>query len=134
MSQARYLRRVRRDEAPFVERRTDGLDLCLDCWTTWMGKSDKDLGAHAQKLLRGDSDGYDGNDNSQQRRDDEIAQATDAMIYSLTIVHRWAIYRKCGIATAWRYQHVDYLTVAIDACCELEKKLRGNIATRMLFL
>lgn len=134
MTQASNLRRVRRDENVMVERRTDGLDVCLDCWTTWMGRNDTDLGAKGQKSLKGDGDGYGNTDTSQMRRDNEIAQATDAMIYSLSTAHRWAIHRKAGLATAWRFPQLDYMTVAIDACCELEKKLRGNVATRMLFL
>lgn len=126
--------RVRRGDAPAAAGQRDGLEVCLACWSAWMGQSDKDLGAHSQKLLRGDSDGYDGNDTSQARRDNEIAQATDAMIYSLTVAHRWAIHRKCGIATAWRFPQLDFLSEALDACCELEKKLRGNVATRMEFV
>ena len=134
MTQASNLRRVRREDSPIVERRTDGLDVCLDCWTTWMGRNDTDLGAKGQKTLQGDGDGYGSPDTAQMRRDNEIAQATDAMIYSLTTAHRWAIQRKVGLATAWRFPQLDYMTVAIEACCELEKKLRGNVATRMLFL
>lgn len=134
MTQASNLRRVRREDRPIVERRTDGLDICLDCWTIWMGRNDTDLGAHGQKTLKGDGDGYGSPDTAQMRRDNEIAQATDAMIYSLTVQQRWAISRKCGIATAWRFPQLDYMTVAIEACEALDKKLRSNTATRMLFL
>lgn len=134
MTQASNLRRVRKTDIAFIERRTDGLDICLDCWTTWMGRNDTDLGAQSQKTLRGDGDGYGNTDTSQMRRDNEIAQATDAMIHSLTAAHRWAIHRKSGLATAWRFPNLDYMTVAIEACCELEKKLKGNVATRMVFL
>jgi hypothetical protein len=134
MTQASNLRRVKRDPSPFVERRTDGLDICLDCWKEWMGRNDTDLGAQSQKTLRGDGDGYGNTDTSQMRRDNEIAQATDAMIHSLSSVHRWAIHRKAGLATAWRFPNLDYLTVAIEACEVLEKKLRGNNATRMVFV
>jgi hypothetical protein len=140
MTQASNLRRVRREDNPIVERRTDGLDVCLDYWATWMGKSDKDLGAQRQKLgggAREDGDyesDQNAGDSARMRREDEIAIATDAMINSLTIAHRWAISRKCGVCTTWRYPQLDYLSVAIEACVDLEKKLRGNVATRMLFL
>ena len=133
MTQASNLRRVRKEDAPFTERRKDGMDICLDCWTTWMGRYDTDLGAHSQKLLRGESDGYDGNDTSQMRRDNEIAMATDAMISGLPVAQRWAIARKCGIATAWRFPNLDYMTIAIEACQALEAKLKANTATRMLW-
>lgn len=134
MTQASNLRRVRREDNPIVERRTDGLDVCLDCWTTWMGRNDTDLGAQGQKTLRGEGDGYGSPDTAQMRRDNEIALATDAMIYSLSTAHRWAIHRKSGLATAWRFPQLDYMTVAIEACEALDKKLRANVATRMLFI
>ena len=99
-----------------------------------MGKYDTDLSVQTQKTLRGDGDGYGNSDTSQARRDNEIAQATDAMFSSLKSSHQWAIRRKCGIATVWRFPELDYMTEALAACVELEKKLRGNIATRMEFV
>lgn len=127
-------RRVRHQAAPIATPKRDGLDVCLDCWRTWMGRNDTDLGAQTQKTLRGDGDGYGSPDTSQMRRDNEIAEATEAMISSLRTSHRWAIYRKCGIATAWRFPQLDFMSEALDACEDLEKKLRANVATRMEFV
>jgi hypothetical protein len=126
--------RVRRGDAPAVAGQRDGLEVCLACWKVWMGNSDTDLSVQTQKTLRGDGDGYGNSDTSQARRDNEIAEATDAMVMSLKVSHQWAIRRKCGVATAWNYSQLDFMTEALDACCELEKKLRGNVATRMEFV
>lgn len=126
--------RVRRGAAPSNAGQRDGLEVCLACWKEWMGKRDLDLSAQRMKTLQGDGDGFGSDDTSQARRDNEIAEATDAMIYSLNVAHRWAIHRKCGIATAWRFPQLDYVGEALAACDELEKKLRGNVATRMEFV
>lgn len=140
MTQASNLRRVRREDSPIVERRTDGLEACLELWITWMGKTDKDLGAQRLKLPTRSTEDADyeadftAGDGAQQRRDDEIAMATNAMIESLPRFQRWAIHRKCSITTVWNFPQLDYIGTAVDACVELEKKLRGNVATRMVFL
>lgn len=136
MTQARNLRRVKRTEITFIERRADGLDICLDCWarSMSMGRDDKDLGVQRLKMLCGDGDGYGNEDTSQQRRDNDIAQATNAMIDSLSRLHWWAIRRKMGLTTAWNFPNQDYMNVAIEACAELDKKLRRNETTAVLFL
>jgi len=136
MTQASNLRRVRKDDSPFIERRTDGLDICLDCWVRSMatGRDDKDLGVQRLEMLCGDGDGYGNDDTGQQRRDNEIAVATNAMIDSLSRVHWWAIRRKMGLATVWNYPNQDYMHVAIEACIELTAKLRRNPTTAVWFL
>jgi hypothetical protein len=111
----------------------DALDTCLDCWSTWMGRNDTDLGAQAQRTMKGDGDGLGNSETMAARRDNEIAEATDAMISGLASSHRWAIYRKCGLSTGWRFPQLNFVVHAEEACSELEKKLRTNIATRMLF-
>lgn len=129
------MRRVPKDEvtrptAPAV----DGLAYCLDCWKTWMHRSDTDLGVKGMRSLQGDGDGY-GDDTSYIRRDNEIAEATDAMISSLQRSHQWAIRRKCGITrgNVWRFPQLDAMAEAEAACTELAEKLKKNIATRLLF-
>jgi hypothetical protein len=130
------LRRVRKEDVQattFV--RPDGLDLCLTCWKEWMGRDDTDLGIKNQSTLRGEGDGYGSADTSQMRRDNEIGEATDAMVRSLKVSHQWAMRRKCGIArgNVWNFPQLDYIAEAQEASAELEKKLRVNIATRLLF-
>lgn len=132
---APLLRRVRKEDAaaPFVK--PDGLDLCLTCWKEWMGRNDTDLGIKNQSTLRGEGDAYGGDDSAQLRRDNEIGEACDAMVRSLKVSHQWAMRRKCGLVrhNVWNFPQLDYIVEAQEACIELEKKLRANIATRMLW-
>lgn len=111
----------------------DGLDICLDRWQAWMHRNDTDMSVQTMKTLQGDGDGYGSDETGAMRRNNEIGEATDAMIRSLKMSHRWAIRKKCGMATEWQFPQLDFMTESIDACCELEKKLRVNIATRLLF-
>lgn len=128
------MRRVRKEDVivnTYV--RPDGLDLCLELWKVWMGKVDMDLGVKGQGSLRGDGDGYGDNDAQAQRRDNEIAEATDAMINSLRACDRWAIYRMCSVTTVWNFPNLNYIEAATGAKAALEEKLRKNVATRTLF-
>ncbi|MGZ8339122.1 MAG: hypothetical protein ACXW2U_05355 [Telluria sp.] len=131
------LRRVRSSPSSRVAViQPDGLDLCLTCWREWMARDDADLGIKAHSSMRGDGDGFGSDDSAQLRRDNEIAEATDAMIRSLRSSHQWAIRRKCGVTkhSVWNFPQLSFITEAQDACVELETKLRGNIATRLLWL
>lgn len=109
------------------------LDICLECWKTWMGRNDNDLGAQGQRSLRGDGDGMGNADTFAMRRDNEIAEATDAMIDSLRACDRWAIYRLCSVTTTWNFPLLDFVSAAEAARMRLEEKLRKNVATRTLF-
>jgi hypothetical protein len=132
----RATRRVRKEE---IRRETvaqkDPLDLCLECWKDWIaGDADRDLKAKTMGGLTGNTDGY-GSDlyEAQQARNNEIAAATDAMIESLSPLHRWAIYRLCSVSTPWEYPNADLLTVGPAAQKSLTEKLMKNSCTRMLF-
>jgi hypothetical protein len=123
---------------PWVE--PEALDICLECWKIWMGRHDSDLGAQQQKLRGGEDDGRDPEKDSEsvaaaaeQRRENEIAEATDAAVNNLRACDRWAIYKMCGVSTTWKFPLLDFMQTAIGAKIELEKKLRLNIATRALF-
>jgi len=128
-------RRVRKAEAPvqhFVK--ADGLDTCLACWRDWMtGDQDKDLGMKTMRGLSGEDGGAHDIHEAQQRADIRISEATDAMINSLCRVHIWAIYRACSISSAWRFPNIDVVAAATEAKEELEKKLRANSCTAVLF-
>lgn len=113
----------------------DPVDLCLDMWKRWMaGDPDRDLGAKTMRGLSGEGDGH-GQDlhEAQQASDMRMAQATDAMINSLTRIHVWAIYRACSLTTAWRFPNACLQDVVLEARTELGEKLRKNICTAVLF-
>lgn len=118
----------------------DPLDVCLECWKSWMGRSDADLGTQQQKLLcsgeeenRKDVDCESVAAAAEQRRENEIAEATDAAINSLRACDRWAIYKMCGLSSVWKFPGLDFMHAAIGAKEKLAEKLRENIATRALF-
>jgi hypothetical protein len=118
---------------PWAEQ--DPVDLCLEIWKRWMaGDSDRDLGAKTMRGLSGEGDGH-GVDlhEAQQANDVRIAQATNAMIDSLTRMHVWAIYRACSMATVWNFPNASLMEVAEEARANLRIKLRSNIATGLLF-
>lgn len=113
----------------------DPVDLCLEIWKSWMaGDSDRDLGAKTMRGLSGEGDGH-GVDmhEAQQASDLKVAQATDAMISSLSRVHVWAIYRACGLTTVWNFPNSSLMDVAADARTALSIKLKKNICTALLF-
>lgn len=120
----------------------DPLDVCLECWKSWMGRSDADLGTQRQKLLAGgDEEGEKEREvdlesaaaAAEQRRENEIAEATDAAINSLRACDRWAIYKMCSLSSVWNFPGLDFMHAAIGAKAKLAEKLRENIATRALF-
>jgi hypothetical protein len=134
------MRRVRKEE---VQRETwtkpDGLVHCLECWKSWMLSDDRDLSASRMRLHAGDaqdgtSGGYDSNPYDEQRKADyKVGEATGAMIEDMKPAWRWALYKKCGITTQWKFPLLDFMVVLIDAQADLEKKLRNNIATATFF-
>jgi hypothetical protein len=129
------LRRVRRDEARNSSfARPDGLELCLACWKDWMtGDQDNDLGVKTMRGLAGEGESGPDIYEAQQVADQRIAEATDAMINSLSRIHVWAIYRSCSIATVWKFPNADLLAVAAEAKEQLTEKLKRNVCTATLF-
>ncbi len=134
------LRRVRRDDVKADSWvKPDGLDHCLECWKVWMGRDDTDLGMQLQKTLTG-KDSRDRDDDApgdayamNTKMDNEVAEATDAMIRGLKTSHQWAIKNKCSVATVWNFPQLDFVAEAQDACEQLEVKLRNNTVTKPFF-
>lgn len=111
----------------------DPYSQCMACWVDYMRVDDRDLGSRGMKLK---SEVYDQPDVHERQRaaDLKIGEAVNAMVDSLQIRDRWAIYRSQGISNQWRFSDVDYAAILSEARDELEKKLRKNIATRIYFL
>jgi hypothetical protein len=130
---APQLRRVRRAEVvrPAFNK-PDPYTQLLAYWSDYMRVDDRDLGSRGMKLA---SDAEDDRDvHAQQRAADlKMGEAVNAMVDSLSMQHRWAIYKSQGIASAWRFPNARYEDVLTDARDELEKKLRMNVATRLQF-
>lgn len=125
------LRRVRKAEAPQSTVRTiDPYSTCMACWVDYMRTDDRDLGAGGMKLA---GEGVHERDLHEQQRaaDMKIGESVNAMVDSLQMRDRWAIYKSQGIASAWRFPNARYEDVLMEARDELEKKLRNNVATRL---
>lgn len=128
---AQGVRRVRRDEAAkpaFSE--PDPYALLMDCWVAYMRVDDRDLGSRCMKLV-GEGDPEYSVHEAQRLADIKLGEAVNAMVDSLTVQHRWAIYRSQRISAIWRFPNADYATVLLEARDELESKLRKNVATRL---
>lgn len=113
----------------------DPVDLCLDVWKRWMaGDADRDLSVKTMRgpSANGDGHGFDLHE-AQQASDMRMAEATDAMINSLSRLHTWAIYRACSLTTVWRFPNACLQDEVSAAREELKAKLRNNICTGILF-
>jgi len=128
------LRRVRREEvAKPVFKRPDPYALLMACWVDYMRTDDRDLSAGGMKLA-GDAE-PDVNVHDEQRTADlKMGEAVNAMVDSLSQLHRWAICKSQGISRAWRFPNADYSATLQAARDELEEKLRKHVATRLYFL
>jgi hypothetical protein len=124
-------RRARREElAKPGFTKSDPYALLLACWVDYMRTDDRDLGTGRMKLV---GEGVQERDLHEQQRaaDMKIGESVNAMVDSLQMRDRWAIYKSQGIASAWRFPNARYEDVLMAAREELEKKLRNNLATRL---
>jgi len=103
---------------------------CMACWGDYMRLPNLDLGGRGMKLI-GDALPDANVHEAQYIADLKLGESVNAMVDSLVMIHRWAIYKSQGIASAWRYPNARYEDVLLDARDELEKKLRTNVATRL---
>jgi len=128
------VRRARRVEAvqPAFGR-PDPYPQLMACWVDYMGTDDRDLGAGGMKLAS-DAEPETNLHDAQRAADLKIGETVNAMVDSLSALHRWAIYKSQGIATAWRFPNADFGSTLSAARDELEQKLRKNVATRLYFL
>jgi hypothetical protein len=114
----------------------DGLEICLECWKQYMhSDGDRDLGAKTMSGLKGDDSYGNGMDiyDQQQASDLKVGAATDAMIDSLSELHKCAIYKLTSTACAWKYPLADILKVGTEAKDSLRGKLKNNCCTSVLF-
>lgn len=110
----------------------DPYAMLMACWVDYMRTDDRNLSTQGMKLA---SDAEVDRDvhTEQYLADLRIGEAVNAMVDSLTVQQRWAIYRSQGISTAWRFANANYEVVLLDARDSLEEKLKKNVATRLYF-
>ena len=128
------IRRVRREEVvkPAFQK-PDPYAQLMACWADFMRTDDRDLGVGGMKLASDAEPDVNVHD-AQRAADMKMGEAVNAMVDSLTVLQRAAIYRSQGIATAWRFASSNYESVLLQAREELEEKLKKNLATRIYFL
>lgn len=127
------LRRVRRDEVPKAAfDKPNPYAQLIACWADYMRVDDGDLGARGMKLT---GDGWTAKDvhESQRLADLKLGETVNAMVDSLSVLQRAAIYRSQGLATVWRVGAANYEAVLLAAREGLEEKLKKNLATRIYF-
>lgn len=130
------LRRVKKTEVKTdTWVRPDPVDYCLDKWGTWMCTGgQRNLDARIMGGLVGDSDGHGADiHEAQHSHDMQVGAATNAMVDGLSALHRWAIYRACGMATVWRFPNADLAQTVMEARTALEIALKKNECTRNFF-
>jgi len=127
------IRRVRRDEvAKPAFQKPDPYVLLMACWVDYMRVDDRDLGSRGMKLATDAEPDVNVHD-AQRLADLKMGEAVNAMIDSLTVLQRAAVYKSQGLSTAWRFASSNYEAVLLQAREELEDKLKKNLATRIYF-
>lgn len=116
--------------APY--RRPQPLDLCLDLWMQWQRRDDTSLGWRGRSAMMA-SECCASSEQLYDDMDNAAAQAVEAMMSGLPRHLDWAIRKRCGIATVWRFPEMTFGDALVEAEAELEKKLKNNIATRNFF-
>jgi hypothetical protein len=128
------IRRVRRDEvAKPAFQQPDPYVHLMACWADYMRADDRDLGIGGMKLVSDAEPDLNVHD-AQRAADMKMGEAVNAMVDSLTVLQRAAVYKSQGMATSWRFASSNYETVLLQAREDLEEKLKKNLATRIYFL
>lgn len=128
-------RRIPRSEIVRAKPTSDDpVALCLELWKEWIVHDpDRDMGIKSMRMLTGDDVRNLDPSELKQLEDAKIGAATDAMIGSLSPIHKWAIYRSCSVSTVWNFPNSDFISTAIEARKQLEIKLRKNMCTSVIF-
>jgi hypothetical protein len=128
------IRRVRREEvAKPAFQKPDPYAQLMACWADYMRTDDRDLGVGGMKLASDAAPDVNVHD-AQRAADLKVGEAVNAMVDSLTVLQRAAIYKSQSLSTAWRFSSSNFEAVLLQAREDLEEKLKKNLATRIYFL
>ena len=110
----------------------DAYAMLMACWVDYMRVPDLHLSPQGMKLISdAPPDATVG--EAQYIADLKLGEAVNAMVDSLTVIHRWAVYKSQGISNVWRFPNANYEAVLLEARDDLENKLRKHVATRLYF-
>ena len=112
---------------PVIDKICDPLTTVLDIWVRWSRKDDM---ASTHRDRAGD---HDEEDEPYLKADIKTAEAVHVMVFELRPVHRWAIQKRCGVSTVWRYPNADYSAVLSEAEEIITTKMKKNYATCKYF-
>ena len=112
---------------PVIDKVSDPLTDVLDIWVRWSRRDDIAL-THRDRT--GD---YDEQDEPYIKADIRTAEAVHVMVFELKPLHRWAVQKRCGVLTVWRFPNADYLKELAEAEQLLTTKMKKNFATRGYF-
>ncbi len=87
---------------------------CLDLWVRWQERSDIGVGWRGRSTMLA-SDGSLDSEQLYDSMDNTAAVAVDAMIASLSRHHAWAIQKRCGITSVWRYNTLEFAVILAEA-------------------
>lgn len=110
-----------------VNQVKDPLTEVLDIYVQWTRRDD--MGN--QHRNREQDDEYF--NASYVQADINTAEAVQTMIWELKEIHRWAINKRCGITTLWRFPHAVFADVLVVAEEALTAKMKEHGATRDYF-
>jgi hypothetical protein len=65
--------------------------------------------------------------------DINTAEAVHTMLWELKEIYRWAIQKRCGISSVWRFPHVVFADALDIAEAALIARMKENFATRNYF-
>jgi len=108
------------------------LDFLLDLWVQFQRRPDTNLGFKRRDSIL-QSEAAADFEQLVDRSDELVADGVEACIASLKAQHSWAIKRRCGIASVWRFSQLDFEKTLKEAEQELEIKLRKNSVTANYF-
>lgn len=119
-------------DIPITYVKQTPLDFLLDLWVQFQRRPDINLGfKRKDSILK--SEAAADFEQLVDRSDELVADGVEACIASLKAHHSWAIKRRCGIASVWRFAQLDFEQTLKEAEQELEIKLRKNSVTANYF-
>lgn len=106
---------------------SDPLSEVLDIYVQWTKRDD--MGNKHR-----DREQDDGHFNeSYAKADINTAEAVHTIMWEMKEIHRWAINKRCGISSMWRFPNAVFADVLVDAEVEIIARLKRNSASRDYF-
>lgn len=123
---------IMKRDIPVFDIQFTPLDKCLKLWLRWQSRNDSGLDWRGRSVVL-ESEAAASSEQLYDRMDSRTAEAMDAMIGDLKPQHNWAIKKRCGLATIWRFPQLVFADELEAAEAELVAKMKKNLATYNYF-